>query len=231
MELNYTVFDFGARSGRINAARVAQLLAANFFFNDTHRRIIYQVEQAYYRLLNDAGQIAAAESSLTNAQTVQQAAEDRMQHGLATLPDVLEARSAAAQALYELQAVQGTEEISRGNLARALGILPTVLIRTQPLEQLSIPDSISNTIEQALDRAFFQRPDLMQGLAEVRSAQARIKEARAAFYPTVNLNATGSGQSLHGEQSSLPWAHTSQLNGSVGLSLTWSLFDGGARRE
>ncbi|MDB6020397.1 MAG: outer membrane protein [Pedosphaera sp.] len=230
LELNYTVFDFGARSGRISAAK-AQLLAANFAFNDTHRRIIYQVEQACYRLLNDAGQIAAAEASLTNALTVQQAAEDRMQHELATLPDVLEARSAAAQAQYELQAVLGAEQISRGNLARALGILPTVLIRTQPLEQLSIPDSISDTVEQALDRAFAQRPDLMQRLAEVRSAQARIKEARAAFYPTLNLNATGSGQSLHGTQSSLPWVHTSQLNGSVGLSLTWSLFDGGARRN
>src|SRR5580693_4489016 len=49
LDLNYTVFDFGARSGRISAAK-AELLAANFAFNDTHRSIIYQVEQAYYRL-------------------------------------------------------------------------------------------------------------------------------------------------------------------------------------
>src|ERR1700726_3454578 len=48
LDLNYTVFDFGARSGRISAAK-AELLAANFAFNDTHRNIIYQVEQAYYR--------------------------------------------------------------------------------------------------------------------------------------------------------------------------------------
>ena len=46
LDLNYNVFDFGARSGRINAAR-AQVLAANFAFNDTHRTVIYQVEQAY----------------------------------------------------------------------------------------------------------------------------------------------------------------------------------------
>jgi len=100
LELSYTVFDFGARAGRINAAK-AELLAANFSFNDAHRRVIYQVEQAYYQLLNSVGQLAAAQASLTNAQTVQQAAEDRLTNGLATLPDVLEARSAAAQAEYE----------------------------------------------------------------------------------------------------------------------------------
>jgi outer membrane protein TolC len=37
LSLNYTVFDFGARSARISATR-AQVLAANFAFNDTHRR-------------------------------------------------------------------------------------------------------------------------------------------------------------------------------------------------
>ena len=36
------VFDFGGRAGRIDAARAATL-AANFAFNDTHRRIIFQV--------------------------------------------------------------------------------------------------------------------------------------------------------------------------------------------
>ena len=87
LELNYTVFDFGARSGRINAAK-AQVLAANFAFNDTHRDIIFQAAKTYYRLLNALGQEDAARASLANAQTVQQAAEDRLAHGLATLPDV-----------------------------------------------------------------------------------------------------------------------------------------------
>lgn len=100
-DLSYTIFDFGARAGRIVTAR-AQVWAANFAFNDTHRKLIYQVEEAYYRLLNASGQEQAARASLTNAQTVQQAAEDRLKNGLATLPDVLEARTATAQAEYEL---------------------------------------------------------------------------------------------------------------------------------
>src|ERR1700693_3435552 len=42
LELNYTIFDFGARRGRI-AAESARVLAANFAFNDVHRKIIYRV--------------------------------------------------------------------------------------------------------------------------------------------------------------------------------------------
>ena len=229
-ELSYTIFDFGARSGRIAAAR-AQLLASDFAFNDTHRRLIFQVEQAYYRLLNATGQEEAARASLLNSQTVQQAAEDRLNNGLATLPDVLEARSATAQAEYDLEAVLGAEEIARGDLATALGTSTTARIHVQPLSGLRIPESISGRVNQAVDRSLEQRPDLMQQLAQVRSANASIKEARAAYYPTLNINAMPSAQSLYGLQQTLPWGHTADLNGGLTLSLSWTVFDGGARRN
>lgn len=38
LDLTYTIFDFGGRSGRIGAAK-GDSIAANFAFNDTHRRI------------------------------------------------------------------------------------------------------------------------------------------------------------------------------------------------
>src|SRR3984885_6750107 len=96
LDLNYTIFDFGARRGRITAES-GRVLAANFAFNDVHRKLIYEVQQAYYRLLNASAQDTAARASLANAEAVQQAAEERLRNGLATLPDVLEARSATAQ--------------------------------------------------------------------------------------------------------------------------------------
>jgi outer membrane protein len=230
LELSYTIFDFGARAGRIAAAR-AQLLAANFAFNDTHRKLIFQVEQAYYRLLNATGQEEAARASLANAQADQQAAEERLRNGLATLPDVLEARSATAQAEYDLQAVLGAEEIARGDLATALGASATATIRVQPLSELRTPESISDTVDQAIDRAFEQRPDLMQQLADIRSANARVKEARAAYYPTLSVNAVPAAQSLYGLQQTLPWAHSADLTGSLTFNLNWTVFDGGARKN
>ncbi|MGH7137117.1 MAG: TolC family protein [Pirellulales bacterium] len=230
LDLEYTVFDFGARSGRIRAA-AAEALASNFGFNDAHRRIIFQVEQAYYQVLNASGQEDAARASLTNAQTVEQSAEARLKQGLATLPDVLEARSATALAQYELQSVLGTETIARGELATALGDLPNVTIRLQALDRLSIPESTEGTVDQAIDRAFGQRPDLMQQVAAIRAAQANAKEARAAFFPTLTLKAEPSARSLYGVQQTYPWGHTAGLLGNLSLNLSWTVFDGGARKN
>src|SRR5258707_11362143 len=199
LNLNYTIFDFGARGGRISAAK-AQALAANFAFNDTHREVIYRVEQAYYELLSASGQEEAARVNLSNAQAVQRAAEERLNNGLATLPDVLEARSATAQAEYELQAVLGAEEIAHGNLATALGTTPQTAIRVQPLRELTIPGTIDDTVNSAIDRALAQRPDLLQRVADVQAAKARVKEARAAYYPALNFTASPTAQSLYGLQ-------------------------------
>jgi len=229
LDLNYTVFDFGARSGRINAAR-AELLAANFAFNDTHRSVIFQVEQAYYQLLNAMGQEDAARASLANAQTVRESAAERLKNGLATLPDVLEARSAAAQADYELQSVLGTEQIAAGNLATALGASATTVIRVQPLKDLIIPQSIDESVDTAIDRALAQRPDLLRQVAAVRSANARVKEARAAYYPSLSVTVSPAAQALYGMQQQFSWGHTAGLTGAAALRLTWTVFDGGERK-
>jgi outer membrane protein TolC len=230
LDLNYTVFDFGARAGRIDAAK-AEVLAANFEFNDSHRRVIYEVEQAYYQILNASGQEDAARASLSNAQVVQQSAEERLKHGLATLPDVLEARSATAQAEYELQAVLGAEEIAQGNLATALGTSPTATIHTETLKELPTPGSKDDSVDLAINRAFAQRPDLMRLVAEIRSSSAKVKEARAAFYPSLALNVNPVAQSLYGLQQTQPWGYTAGLTGGLSLSLNWTVFDSGARKN
>jgi outer membrane protein len=227
-DLTYMIFDFGGRAGRIENAR-AQTIAANFAFNDTHRRIIFQVSDAYYRLLNASGQEEAARASLANARTVQRAAEERLQNGLATLPDVLEARSAAARADYELQAALGATEIAQGNLATVLGARPSADLHVQSLGEIAQPESIGTTVDDAIDRAFAQRPDLMQRVADIRSADARTREVRAAFYPTLNVRAQPAPQLLRGLQGTYPWAHGDGVFGAVGLSLDWKVFDGGAR--
>jgi outer membrane protein len=230
LDLNYTVFDFGARRGRINAA-TAQLFAANFAFNDTHRNVIYQVEQSYYRVLSSIGQEDAARASLSNAEAVQEAAEDRLAHGLATLPDVLEARSATAQAEYDLQSVLGAEQIARGDLATAVGDRASLTLNVQPLDQLPMPNSISDTVDAAIDRALSQRPDLMQQVAEIRSADARVKEERAAYFPTLSFAVSPAEQALYGYQSPYPSTHTTELGGAMSVGLQWTVFDGGARKN
>jgi outer membrane protein len=230
LDLNYTILDFGARRGRI-AAESARVLATNFVFNDVHRKLIFQVQEAYYRLLDASAQDTAARASLANAEAVQRAAEDRLRNGLATLPDVLEARSATAQSQYDLQAVLGAEQIARGDLAAALGAPAATMIRVEPLSEVPTPESIGETVKQVIYRALDQRPDLQAQVADIRLGKAQRQEARAAYYPSLNFKANANAQSLYFQQQTLPWGHTADLTGGMALSLNWTVFDGGARRS
>ena len=229
VQLNYTILDFG-RSARIQSA-AAQLLATDFGFNDAHRRVIFQVEEAYYRVLSTASQEQAAEASLANAQAVQQAALDRLDHGLATRPDVLEAQSATAQAQFDLQSATGAQEIARGDLAAALGTSAFVAIRVEPVTSLTTPDAVEDSVEQLITRALQQRPDLLQQVADLRAREAAVKEAKSAYYPTLKVEALAGPQHLYGFQEQLPATQTSLLTGSAAATLNWIIFDGGARRS
>jgi outer membrane protein TolC len=229
--LNYIIFDFGRRSYEISSSS-SELLAANFQFNDAHRRIIFQVMQAYYRLLDTIGQQDAAEANLKNAQTVQQAAEARLQNGLATLPDVLEARSAAAQADYDLQAAIGATEILHGDLATALGIPPTTRFEVESIQNIQMPDSIADTVETSIDKALSLRPDLMQRVAELRAAGADVKAERKNYFPTLAVDGRAGLARSFGEQIYLPGFYSATRGTwAATLSLTWTLFDGLAREN
>lgn len=229
--LDYTIFDFGRRFDEIAVSR-SNLLAANFLFNDTHRKIIFQVMEAYYRVLNSKGQEEAQEANLKNAQTDQDAAEARLHEGLATLPDVLEARSAAAQADYDLQAAIGATEIAHGDLANALGISPLSRFQVQSIQDLPIPQELSDTVEKSIDRALEQRPDLMQQVEQVRAAGAEIKAAKTAYLPTLTFNGYGGLARIYGQQLQDPGVYSpTQETWDARLSLTWNLFDGFAREN
>jgi outer membrane protein TolC len=229
LALNYTILDFG-RSPRIQGA-AAQLLATDFGFNDTHRKVIYQVEQAYYTVLSTAAQQQAAEANLANAQAVQSAAEDRLTNGLATRPDVLEAQSATAQAQFDLQSALGAFEIARGDLAAALGTSASVAVKVEPVTSLSTPESMNDTVEKLIHRALQQRPDLLQQVADLRAREAAVKEAKSAYYPTLKVGVVVSPLYLYGFQEQFPVAQTSLLAGSAAATLNWTILDGGARRS
>jgi outer membrane protein TolC len=229
--LDYIIFDFGRRLQEVTISR-SNLLAANFLFNDTHRKIIFQVMAAYYRVLNGKGQEDAQEANLKNAQTVQNAAEARLHEGLATLPDVLEARSAAAQADYDLQAAIGATEIAHGDLATALGISPTSKFQVESIQNLSIPQDLTDTVETSIDRALAQRPDLMQQVEQLRAAGAEIKAAKTAYLPTLSFDGNGGLAHIYAQQNFGPGLYSpNQETWDAKLSLSWNLFDGFAREN
>jgi outer membrane protein TolC len=81
-----------------------------------------------------------------------------------------------------------------------------------------------------MDRAFSQRPDLLQQLAHLRAANASIKQARSAYFPTLNFKGDGGLARAYGQQDLLPGSYAEGEVWTAELELRWNLFDG-ARRE
>jgi outer membrane protein TolC len=229
LHVDYLVFDFGGRSGAIDIAR-ANLLIANLEFNNTHRQLIFKVSSAYFRLLNAKGQREAAEASLKNAQAIEDDAKSRLENGLATKPDVLEASAARAQSDYDLQAAIGAEDIAHGDLATSMGLPAETQFQVQDIHEFPTPTAMAGSIDAEIDRAFAQRPELMQQVARVRSAQGALKQARSAYIPTIGFSGDGGLARGYGQQDLYPGHYAQGEYWNVGLQMKWTLFDG-MRRE
>jgi outer membrane protein TolC len=229
LHVEYLVFDFGGRKGVIDAAK-ANLLVANLNFNDTHRKIIFAVASAYYRLLNAKGQRAAAEVSLKNAQTVEDDAKNRLENGLATKPDLLEATAARAQADYDLQAAIGAEDIAHGDLASTMGLPPGTVLEVQKIEELPTPSAMADSVDEEIERSFAQRPELLAQVAKIRAAGASIERARSAYFPTISFSGDGGLARAYGQQDLYPGHYAQGEVWTVGMQAKWTLFDG-LRRE
>lgn len=225
LHVEYLVFDFGGRSGAVDVAK-ANLLASDLAFNDTHRKLIFEVSSAYYKLLNAKGQREAAEASLKNAQAVEEDASSRLQNGLATKPDVLEATAARAQADYDLQAALGAEEIARGQLATILGLPPETSFDVQEIGELPMPKEMADSVDREIDRAFAQRPELLEQVAKVRAAKASIRKARSTYYPSLSFSGDGGLARAYGRQDLDPGEYAQAEYWNVGMQLKWTLFDG-----
>jgi outer membrane protein TolC len=231
LEVDYMVFDFGSRLDRVDVSR-ANLLRADTEFNETHLRVIFQTTAGYYRVLNAEGLTLAARANLTNAQTIQQAVEERLQHGLATLPDALEARSATAQSEYDLQTAIGLEETARGDLLTVVSASPAASLQLEGIEHLPVPETMAEPFDALVKRAFEQRPDLLAQFEQLRAAKAEIRDAKSSFLPTLNFRGQGGAAHAYGQQDLLPdtYVPLSEV-WNVQTELRWNLFDGGRRKS
>jgi len=230
LQVEYLIFDLGGRSGAMDVAK-ANLLIQNLEFNNTHRRVIYQVASAYFRLLNSKGQREAAEISLKNAEAVESDTESRLRNGLATRPDLLETTAARAQADYDLQATVGAEEISQGELATAMGLAADTHFHVQSISELPIPTTAADSLGEEIDRAFKQRPDLLAGIARIRSAEGELKRAKSTYFPEIRFGGNGGLIRGYGQQDLYSGHYGEGETWSAGLEMRWTLFDGAGREK
>jgi outer membrane protein len=232
LEVQYLLFDFGGRKARLDAAK-AQALAAGALFMKANQDVAYTISSDYYILLTAQERLQASTETLITAQTTQDAAEARLANGRATVPDVLNARAETAQAAFDLETADGDEKIARVTLAEAIGIEPTPDISIDARRNAPLPRALGLPIDQLIERAMGDRPDLMAQMLDVQRADAEIRAAESEYKPKFELSAkaaqTMGWPTLVYPPGQLGYANVTTW--SAALTAEWTIFDGGARKN
>jgi len=230
VSLEWWLLDFGRRSATVDAAKALQL-EATVGFNAKHQQIVFAVTRAFYALTAVRGRVAAARAALESAQTLETAAEARRTRGEGTLPEALQAHEEAARAEYELEDALAAEIDARMALAESMGVLPTTPIRVIDISQQPLQPGANESVDDAVDRALAQRPDLLARLATLRAKEAEVRGARADFYPKLGVRAA-TGRNI-GRVSILggPYDTVDAQQWDAGLRFEWTLFEGFERRN
>ncbi len=228
--LQYLLFDPGTRAAHVDAA-TQEKLAAGAGFIQTNQDVAFRVSSAYYRLLTAAERLRAAEEILKTAETTRDAAEARLSNGRGTLPDVLNARSETAQAVFDRETADGDEKIARVAITEAIGADPSPNINIDTQSAAPVPQQLTMPIDALIDRALTGRPDLMAAAAEIRAADDEIRAARAEYKPRVVVGATAAETAVWPSASYGELGSANRFTWSAGLEVEWKLFDGGARRN
>lgn len=221
--LSWLLFDFGGRSGAIDEARQA-LLAADWTHNATLQNVVLQVEVAYFDYLSTRALREAQLASVRDAQANLAAAEERHRVGVATIADVLQARTALSQAQLALETVEGNLQTTRGALAVSMGLpanIPyDVDLNAPPPTVAAVADSVDAIIASAVRL----RPDLAAAQAQAAQVAARIGVARAARLPSLGVTGNAGRTFLVGGNSGNNYTVTLGLNIPIfaGLSRLWT---------
>jgi outer membrane protein TolC len=222
LELSWLLFDFGGRDSSIEEKRQA-LLAADFVHNATIQNVVFLVLQTYFQYANARALVKASEASVKEASTNLEAAQQRHQEGLATIADVLLAKTALSQAQLNLEVVQGLVQTIRGALATAMGIPANT---PYDIEDLPLTPPVNTLVEEVdtyIKQAEANRPDLAAQRALVEQSMAHIRTTRSLLYPSLVLdNSLGAAIS----DTTSEW----ETQNTIALILRIPLFKGFSRR-
>jgi len=230
LDMKWLLLDFGERSAAKNIAEEG-LTAANVGFNGVHQQVVFAVARRYYEFNSARQRVEAAEISQSAAETLAESARARLDHGLATKPEVLQAEELAARETFELVAARGALSDALVDLVDSLGIQPTTKLQVAPLPEQSFDPDATESLEDLIGRALVQRPDLVAQLSKVRAARAQVKGAKAAYYPKLFLDSHVGWLDLRQTAAGSPYFGGDKPVYGAALLVSWTVFDGFARRE
>jgi outer membrane protein TolC len=187
LTLSYLLFDFGGRSGTIDAARQAAA-AASLQGDVTTQSVVLQAESAFFSY-NAARDLAEAErANVGMSAEARDATVARFRAGLATVADTLQASTALARSQLDLLTAQGQVQTARGNLAAAMGTSADVPFQVEATGATSAVAIVGGSVDSLMARAVRERPDLAAARAQAAGAEAQVRVARSALLPSLTVS-------------------------------------------
>lgn len=186
--------------GRLNSLR--QQALETYFASEQAQRsaelsLIANVATAWLSHQADQASLELVQSTLETYENSLKLVQSRYDAGVASALELQQARTAADNARVSLAQFQRQVVQSRNALQMVLGAPIPELKQNVDLSSVQLAE-----LPVALPAELLQRrPDILQAEYQLKAANANIGAARAAFFPSISLTATGG--SMSGELSDL----------------------------
>jgi multidrug efflux system outer membrane protein len=180
---------FGQLRRATESAR-AQLLATEFAQRTEILTLVSDVASNYFALLSLDLQLQITRDTIKTQQDAVNLTQYRLEHGVATQLDVLQAKQVLDTANAQIPELQREIGLEEDALSILLGDYPHDVTRGLPLVQQQLPPEVPAGLPSSL---LARRPDISQAEQNLISANAQIGVAKAAFFPQISLTGTAGG--------------------------------------
>ena len=222
LQVSYDL-DFWGRNRALAQASQAAAVATRFDQATVALNVVTSVANTYFQVLAGQDRLAVAERNLRDAERILGAFRARLTVGTSNALDVSQQEALVAGQRAGLPNLRNQIEQQRVALGILTGVAPErQAIRGGSLEKLPLPLVAPGLPSELLAR----RPDVASAEAQLQAENANIRAARAAFFPSVQLTASGGLTSTVLSTITGPGTLVAQLAGN----LTQTIFDNGLRR-
>jgi outer membrane protein TolC len=218
--LSQILFDFGKTFAATDVAR-AQAEVSRLDAETQKDQVLLAVKEAYFNLLLAKRLVGVNQAALARAELNLRSARGFFEVGTRPKSDVTRVEVDVANARVDLIRARNAVSLTRVALNTAMGI--PITTQTEVRDRLAYQPY---PVEQAqlLPEALKQRSEYRGIAAVVTSAEASVRRAFRDFFPDV------SGFGSYGGTATNPSGPTDLREiWELGLTLNWSIFDGGNR--
>ncbi|MFM2315478.1 MAG: hypothetical protein RLZZ04_4756 [Cyanobacteriota bacterium] len=221
LSLSYDIYDGGDRGASIRSAK-KQVRLDQLALEQTIEETSLQVATDYYDLQSAEAQVDIEQAAVKDATQTLKDAELLEQAEAGTKFEVLQAKVELAQAQQTLKTEQANQAIAQRQLSDTLNIGQKVELQTKG--EITAVGSWKLSLPKSIVAAYKNRAELKQFLLEREINLEQRQIALAENRPTVSLVASYDLQEQLDDGSDVADGY------SVGATVDWSFFDGGAAR-